>query len=838
MSIFDTIDSLSHAFFDWAGHVSSLTDLQTVTDDKTFVLKNGDIMTLVEIKGAKSLIGVGEFVNLVEGMRDGMRTTMESKGRTLGIYYSFDPDDHRDVARCFDTMRDTAKHMHMNMDDVLDDWEQAVRRYTSGESVFVSIVTRAASLPPVSKREHKKKLKKNSLLPNGENQPTHYQNLQKTTSMLYTSHSSFVDAFMTTASGPQCNLLCEVVSVHRALWEMRHALYPEQTGKGWTPLLPGDKLNILYGANGKPQIFYPALQEQIFRGPIDHVDETTLKIGNRFYRGLLIDKPPLKPTNFNDLFIRLQKYGFPWRIAFHIDADGLGLLGWRDIFASAFAVTSSENRRFVSAKNSLTRLNEVNNEAIVRFRCVASVSGKTQNEIDANASSVLAELQQWGTMDAQVPYGLGQQLCVASTIPGLLSTNPGIAAAAPLVDVVNMMPFVRPAALWDSGLPLRTRDGHFSPFHEGSSKQTSFIEVGIGPMGSGKSLNANAVNLSFLLAPGQSELPFLSVIDVGPSSSGLAYLVRDSLPDELKHLATYIKLSLNEKFSINLCDTYLMARSPLSLHETFLINFLSLLATGIDNDKPEDGIPGVAKRCIEAAYRLKSDLGDGQSNPRPYHPNVIADSPEVKKLDQAIIDTNMHINNEKGKQTTWWEVVNHFFRLNMYHEATIAQRFAVPTLPELISASITDEGIRQAYDEKLLHTFFRRCNESLSFYNILSNFTRFSLGDARVVSLDLNDVAPKGSAMADRQTAIMYMMARQLVIGRFFLTEEDVAYIHPDGQEYYREQYANLRLSHKKIFFDELHRISQNSTVAGQIVSDIFFRGEFHQDNDWLWKAE
>ena len=50
--------------------------------------------------------------------------------------------------------------------------------------------------------------------------------------------------------------------------------------------------------------------------------------------------------------------------------------------------------------------------------------------------------------------------------------------------------------------------------------------------------------------------------------------------------------------------------------------------------------------------------------------------------------------------------------------------------------------------------------------------TSFDIGDARVVSLDLDEVAKSGGDAADRQTSVMYMLARYVLARHYYLTEE------------------------------------------------------------------
>ena len=49
----------------------------------------------------------------------------------------------------------------------------------------------------------------------------------------------------------------------------------------------------------------------------------------------------------------------------------------------------------------------------------------------------------------------------------------------------------------------------------------------------------------------------------------------------------------------------------------------------------------------------------------------------------------------------------------------------------------------------------------LDAYVVLKEPTHFDLGDAQIVSLDLDEVATRGGEIQDRQSAIMYMLARQ-----------------------------------------------------------------------------
>ncbi|MEN1663694.1 hypothetical protein AAIH06_36490, partial [Pseudomonas aeruginosa] len=68
----------------------------------------------------------------------------------------------------------------------------------------------------------------------------------------------------------------------------------------------------------------------------------------------------------------------------------------------------------------------------------------------------------------------------------------------------------------------------------------------------------------------------------------------------------------------------------------------------------------------------------------------------------------------------------------------------------------------------MLDDFSRMISESLRSYPILALPTAYDLGEARVVSIDLAEVARSGSAAADHQTAMCYMLARYVVARNFY----------------------------------------------------------------------
>jgi intracellular multiplication protein IcmB len=369
-----------------------------------------------------------------------------------------------------------------------------------------------------------------------------------------------------------------------------------------------------------------------------------------------------------------------------------------------------------------------------------------------------------------------------------------------------MLPIFRPASPWKAGsLILRTQDGKIVPYAPNSSEQAAWVDVGVAPMGAGKSVFLNAFNFAFISQPGLSRLPWLSVIDVGPSSSGLIYLLQEALPPHLRYLAAYHRLRMTPDYAVNPFDTPLGVRAPLPSHRTFLINFLVLLATPLNSD-PDADAPGILQKAIDITYESLQKHGklyDPLCLPR-LHDFIVSDG-------RIALDAH----------TTWWEVVDALFDLGHIHEAVQAQRFAVPILDDLASVIRQNPGITGIYEEPVILSVWRSLMSSAEQYVILKQPTRFDLGDAQIVSLDLDEVAARGGDAANRQSAVMYLLARHVLGSRFFLMPSDVDLLPERYKPYHAARIEAIREDPKRLCYDEAHRVTLNSAVAGQMTADI-----------------
>ena len=98
--------------------------------------------------------------------------------------------------------------------------------------------------------------------------------------------------------------------------------------------------------------------------------------------------------------------------------------------------------------------------------------------------------------------------------------------------------------------------------------------------------------------------------------------------------------------------------------------------------------------------------------------------------------------------------MDHFFRKGDLATASVARRFVVPALGD-VAAFLQDERVTRMYGREETHEFWVRISGAIRKYGMFSVPTRFTLGEARAIALDLDEVATRGSPMADRQTAVV-----------------------------------------------------------------------------------
>ena len=792
------------------------------TMNHALVASNGSLCTIVKVKGSLESRGEEDFKKFASQQDRALKSKFAFPGHMLQIVFDYDPTSApQEISDLYRPAKNTARRMGFTIDEVFDNWGKALAKHCAVENIYFVLWTSTEVLSAKERGSANRKMRSGS----AKTSPPLNKNTQNVGMFMpEISHQHDGYVAMMNDTFNSIGILSETLKSKDALRAIRQIIDNDFTDREWSAVLPGDKISIRfpeYGQNDDdPTLYlYPSLSHQLFPRPV-MVTGRQVEIGDKIHQSIIMDSPPQHEESFMLLFKKMKDKQMPWRASFLIDPDGLKYNRLKSTLAQVLSFKNSTNQKFVSAIEGLEAIQHT--ECIVRFRATFSTwvhkseeggdRARLDAKIKARVSRLATVLQSWGS--AQTTEMIGDAvLGFASTVPGLLQASPAPNVAAPLEDVLYMMPTSRPASPWGEGsIILRTEDGKIMPFHPQSSQQSSWVDIGVAPMGQGKSVWLNTINFGFLFQPGLTELPYLSIIDIGPSSKGLVNLLRSLLPDHKKHLALYKRLKMHEDYSVNPFDTPLGCRRPLPNHKAYLVNLLALFATPIDQKASQDGIGSLASEIIDMAY---NELAD-DTNARLYNETT---APEIAEL-------LLKLNYIPDEQTSWWEVVDFLFEKGHIEAAVSAQRFAVPVLPDLIKhvskeLIVSQYGFETPNKEPITKYFSRALKDAISSYPILKKPTKFDIGNARVVALDLDEVAVRGGAIADRTSAVMYMLARHITASKFFLMPTDVELMPIAYRAYHKERIESIRKNPKRLAYDEFHRVSGNESLARQIVGDL-----------------
>ena len=815
--ILDSIDAVIAWFStELKQTVESYCDLETADDPHTLVARDGSLVSVIRVFGVTKLMGQEEFTSIHQGLTQSLQATLKRPGHAVQVYFCYDRESVKpEIEDILAPARATAKRLNLELTDLFAERVDYISKYCAHEELYFVLWTRPYSLTGEQQsRASKDKLNfiRQHKIPPFKNG----QNILAAIPDLRESHSSFVRSVVTDLNA--LSVYSTLLEIHEAVCAMRHSADADFTSKDWRPVLPGDKIperQVRPLANELSGVMWPPLARQIF--PRDAVikDLRTIRVGDKIYTPLFIDLFPQELKSFIALFARTLPTRVPWRMSFLLESAGLSTLRFKSLMAAILSFSAQHNALVHDATQLLQNIEVNTDDAVVKLQVSLATWAPEDNvRLLRTRAAVLAKaVEGWGTCEVSEVSG-DVFAGLASSLLGFSANSIANPSVAPLNDVVYMLPFTRPASAWEYGaMLLRSPDGKPWPYQPGSSQQTTWIDLMYARPGSGKSVLSNAINLALCLSGGIQRLPRIAIIDIGPSSSGLISLLKEALLPEEKHFVAYHRLRMTPEYSINPFDTQLGCRYPSPQERSFLVNFITLLATPLGAERPYDGVSDMAGLVVDEMYKYLADDG----KPHPYTPGI------TPLVDDILTEIGFVFD----EFTTWWEVTDALFLAGFHHQAMLAQRYATPLLADAAAICRT-QVIEDLYGqvhaptgEPIIQAFSRMISGAIREYPILANVTQFDIGDARVVSLDLDEVAKSGGDAAERQTAVMYMIARYAMARHYYLTDDILGDIPESYREYHRSRISEIREDAKRIVYDEFHRTSKARAVRDQVILDM-----------------
>lgn len=793
--------------------VETFIRLETADDENTLVAEDGSLITYLRIDGTRQVIGEAEFGHIVEGATIKIGSRFDRRGHGLQVYFVRDPERIRKhLERMIRASKISGTNIGLEINDVFEERVNHLSNYLSYEECYFVLWTRPSILTKNELQRAAKESKEKKWITAGYSQYP-----LAALDSLRTRHKSFIASMM--GALDELEIKTEKLEVHEALRAVRNNIYPSKSNDDWRACLPGDPISPRVPTSNRDMsdIMWPPLRSQIAAGDARVIDKSICKIGDLLWGGADMTLGPMDASPFPLLMNRLVEADIPFRMSFMIEGGGAATTAFRSFCATILGVTNSLNKQIKFSLEGLEMLSR--REPVVKMRVSFATWGPSHDHelIEDRLSVLVQAVESWGY--CQVSEFSGDPLdCVMSSAMGIQCAGTAPAAVAPMFEVMKLLPWQRPSSPFQHGaVMLRTADGKLWPYQTGTNVTTTWFDLVFAQPGAGKSVLLNTLNLGTILSPGLSKLPYVAVIDIGPSSSGLISLIKEALPADRQHEATYYRLQMAHKFAVNPFDTQLGCRYPLIDERSYLVELLTLLCTPPGHEKPYDGIQQLAGLVVDEMYRWRDDSA-ANAEPRPYLARLDSE------IDEALQKFNVHLPSDPY----WWDVVDKMFDLGQYHIASLAQRHAVPTVTDAITAarrpqirSLLDQTSVGFSTESVINAFERMITASIRELPILASVTQFDISDSRVCSLDLMDVAPQGDEVSDRQTSIMYMLARHVLVRSWWAGQDSLQFIPEKFRDYHEARLQDISETPKRLCYDEFHRTARSSSVRGQVIRDV-----------------
>lgn len=840
----------------------SLTDyiqIESMVSDNILTMKDQSLLTMIEIGGFLGGGGEERLEEIAKLLRVDLSSSLTAPGHALNFVFLRDPDaSRRMIERQNGIARRAAANYGMNVDDILSERESVLPDFITEERCLLCVYSRPSLIDADTAKEDNKVVNARlAALPpmagNGAQRPG------RTLDSLVMRHEALVSSISREMA--RHDYLVEVLDVPAALREVRLGLDPQARGDidNWFPSLPawarpeGDlpalglrnRLSRVLRAPDERGVMMsgdlghlgvPTFDRQLSGFDAERVDQRSVRIGNTTFSAFDLSRPSEKLRPFIEIVRDMQERArnVPWRASFLIESGGVQAMWMRRAFLD-FASWTNKGRN--EAIRDALRMNEEidsNVDTIARMRvsfCTWATAGQDA-ELRRRAQILSGAVRRWGNCEID-PISGDQMATFMASVPGATTAATAPPAAGPLTDMLLMSPIGSQASPWPEGsVMFRTPTGKIWSYQPGSKLQVPQVNLIAGIPGSGKSVLMAALNLGTVLSQSAigkngAMLPRIAIADVGPSSRGFISTVQEALPEHLRHLAVFRKLRMSAEDGINVLDTFLGMRYPLPLEKFFQVTFLSLIC-GNGKEEASDALRGLLERTVHRAYISCHPKSPGAKE------YVRGDDPVVDAaLDDLGLSPDMTVTDSPvARKTGWWDIVDKLAAEGQIAMAQRAQRYAVPTLKDLASVASSDDDIQSTYGtaringEPMIDVMIRSLNEALSFFPNLGGVTRFGLGEARIVSLDLSEVAGDKSAAGMRQTAIMYMLARHASTRGYYMDEEEFRRAVTSGhmpRGYFaihkREIEDNLNIV-KVICYDEYHRAKDVAQIDSQLVTD------------------
>lgn len=812
-----------------AAYVDRYCDLAGMETDsalKVLLGSDGSFCTLIRVHGAATILSAEEFAEAMSlRLAEPLGALMKKPGHLLSISFERHTNTDASADRAGAFMRGRSDGKALDVAGLIAETEAIIRQQTVEETILIACWTfpeaAAASERARDRAENARQAAAAGPLGIGLVRSLRLKCLDGL-------HTAFVHQI--TEALENAGLALEILSgrtdgTRPDLTEISRALLFHQTPADWRPRAVNDATYFQPRPVGAETdlsgFFAPPLSHQLMNaGATVSADHTEIAFGGRRYSLAVVTLFPRYLPPFNLIPKALAHLRVPFRVAFHLESGpvaGDWTIVMKRLLAGVMAKLSPANSNFFHAVRAIEAATGQDVASFARMRIVATTwiePSEPAELLPRRRALLIQTLKSWG--EASVADTTPDPLrTLVETVPG--ATMSGVAAPAaivPIEEMVQALPLHRPAPVFTQGETVFVDPVGKVSFHQALSPSLAhWLLLIFASPGKGKSMLLNRLNFDFCAYGPGGRLPLLGIIDKGISSSGLIRTLSEALPVHRRREVAYVRLLNNRDNAINPFDLGLGLRSPLERERIFIKNCLKILLR-LDDEVGSE----LVDRVITRAYRIKSDLGMSTS------PN------RWQRGDNSELDAFCE---REGiplhERTTYWQITDALMLRGHHEMAAIAQRGAAPILEDIVGVLALPE-LEADYPDHCRRAA-RTAEAAVAEFPIFARPTVLDLGDARVASIDLNDVLISDPASPDakRRNALMFLVARHLFLRRISGRDDEIPHMDlpaadPDVRAAYnawwRRHFAIMQETPKRLCMDEYHVTGGGSSIAAQVEAD------------------
>ncbi|TAL65698.1 MAG: hypothetical protein EPN79_10990 [Burkholderiaceae bacterium] len=835
--------SAIESFIYWMGSQISLGDsalacqwrapVQLDTDAPATImsLTNGSLVSFIEIKGIRRYIGSEEFEKLARNLATILANRLKAgNGRNHSMSFCFrsDPSGSRRLAReLVAPSATTAKRLGIDDTSFFEARIDEIAGSCTDETVYLAVYTHMAGMNANERDNLQARRRKVSEDLTRRGVSVNYndmysQSLAQPPNLLLTRHRSMaenlVQDFSKEINAGGTYLLASILSVKEAANMVRRVFDHSDFPTSWAPRFLGDGGMVAASAIKRrdeaavmPMNLARQMIPQSFR---EHSESFEYAVqGSVYCASVVVEVLPEDGSQpFNKL---MEKLGRTLPLAYSQDVlpSGLDFRKVDQAFGSFMAAMGDYNKSIKRGWDELKEIEKVGGY-VACTRMILTTWARSRDKLQDQVEYLRSSIESWGSTVCSNETG-EPGLAAIATAAGFSGGSPAPYLPAPIEELTRMSPVVRSASIWKTGhLVATTLEGRAYPIALGSTLQTSWATVGFAPTGSGKSFFMNLLNSGLLMPAGASDIPYVTVVDVGPSSRLIMDLYKSMLPESKRSQVVSVRIRNSPEFAVNPFDTFLGFDQCTEQDRDFITAVLGTIAPGLGEESDK-----FFQKVIAAAYakfaRTSSDAKVWQH----------ALDAEVARA----IET-MGIPFEDGR-TRVWDVVDALFEAGNITMAERAQRYAMPILKDLSKVSQQQDvllmyGMALAANgtEKIIDVFLRNLSAaSTGVYQLLSGYTQANFSSARAISIDLEEVV--GSMTSEegrRRSALMFLFARRLGAKNFFARWEEVSNLcPPQYARFQKERISKMWEQMKFLEYDEVHYASGAKSFQMLLQQDL-----------------